>query len=128
MSQQLDNQISIGNPLIIENASEDLDPLLASVLRKEIVKKDGVLKIKLGDQYKDYNQAFKLFVATRLRTPNFNPDIQAFSQVVNMAVSSKGLEEQLLSLVVSVENPTLETEKDQIVSSVADAKEKQSKL
>ena len=49
MSQQLDNQISIGNPLIIENASEDLDPLLASVLRKEIVKKDGVLKIKLGD-------------------------------------------------------------------------------
>lgn len=29
-----------------------------------------------------------------------------------MAVSSKGLEEQLLSLVVSVENPTLETEKD----------------
>lgn len=96
----LENQISIGNPLIIENASEDLDPLLSSVLRKELIKRGNQMKIRVGDTEKDFNSAFKLFVTTRMRQPNFNPDIQAFSQVVNMAVSSKGLEEQLLSLVV----------------------------
>ncbi|CAL6051371.1 Dynein_heavy chain [Hexamita inflata] len=128
LQQQLENQINIGNPLIIENASEDLDPLLSSVLRKELVKKGGLTMIKIGDVEKQYNPDFRLFVTTRMRQPQFNPDVQAFSQVVNMAVSSKGLEEQLLSLVVLVENPTLETEKDQIISSLTDAKEKQSQL
>lgn len=91
--------------MIIENAGEELDPLLASVLRKELVKKANVLRIKVGDTEKDYNPAFKLFVTTRMRQPHYNPEIQSAAQIINMAVSSKGLEEQLLSEVVKVQNP-----------------------
>ena len=76
MQQSLDNQIPIGNPLIIENANEELDPLLSSALRKELFKrKDGTLMIKVGDSSKEYNSSFKLFVTTRMRQPRFNPEI-----------------------------------------------------
>lgn len=54
--------------MIIENANEELDPLLSSALRKELFKrKDGTLMIKVGDASKEYNSSFKLFVTTRMR-------------------------------------------------------------
>lgn len=67
LQQSLDNQISIGNPLIIENASEELDPLLSSVLRKELIKRGNQMRIRVGDSDKEYNPAFKLYVTTRMR-------------------------------------------------------------
>lgn len=123
MMRTLENSIRLGSPVLIENLQDDIDGSVMSVLRKELIKKGGQCTIKIGENEVEYNPDFNLYLATRKRQPNYNPDIQSSASVVNMAVSSKGLEEQLLSLVVTVEDAQLEREKDTIASQLAEGRE-----
>jgi dynein heavy chain len=48
---------------------------------------------------------------TKLSNPHYKPEIQAETQLINFSVTEKGLEEQLLALVVKKERPDLEEQK-----------------
>ncbi|TNJ26530.1 IAD-5 dynein heavy chain [Giardia muris] len=123
MMRTLENAIRLGSPVLVENLQDEVDGSIMSVLRRELVKKGGQYTIKLGDNEIEYNADFKLYLATRKRQPNYSPDVQSAASIVNMAVSSRGLEEQLLSLVVLVENESLEKAKDRVASQLADGQE-----
>ena len=58
----LENAIQFGLPVLLENIGEELDPLLESVLLKQLFKQGGTLCIKLGDSIIEYNHAFKYVV------------------------------------------------------------------
>lgn len=55
----LENALQFGLPVLLENVGEELDPLLESVLLKQVFKQGGAMCVKLGDAIIEYNYAFK---------------------------------------------------------------------
>jgi dynein heavy chain len=53
--------------------------------------------------------------ATRTGNPHYKPEIQAQTTLINFTVTEKGLEEQLLALVVNKERPDLEERKSDLL-------------
>ena len=52
---------------------------------------------------------------TKLSNPHYPPEIQAETTLINFTVTEKGLEDQLLSLVVKKERPDLAKQKEEII-------------
>lgn len=63
--KQLEMALRFGNPVLFENISTEIDPLLDPVLEKNIVNQAGVQYIPLGDQMVEFASEFKLFLTTK---------------------------------------------------------------
>jgi len=57
---------------------------------------------------------------TKLSNPHFKPEIAAQTTLVNFCVTEKGLEDQLLALVVEHERPDLQEQAQQLVRQLAE--------
>jgi dynein heavy chain len=116
----LENCIRVGNPVLLENVEETLDPALEPVLTKAVFKQSGRLLIRLGETDVDYNTDFRFYITSKLPNPHYSPEICVKVTVVNFTVTLQGLEDQLLVLVVAHERPELEEEKNELVVKIAD--------
>jgi len=116
----LENCIRVGNPVLLENVEETLDPALEPVLSKAVFKQQGRLLIRLGDTDVDYSPDFRFYVTSKLANPHYSPEISVKVTIVNFTVTLQGLEDQLLVQVVAHERPELEEEKNQLVVKIAD--------
>ena len=74
-TRTLENAITFGTPVLLENIAEELDPILEPVLQKATFKQQGVEYIKLGDNLIEYSKDFKFYITTRLRNPHYLPEI-----------------------------------------------------
>ncbi|KAJ3375748.1 Dynein heavy chain 2, axonemal [Allomyces arbusculus] len=120
----LESSIQFGVPVLVQGIMETIDPVLDPLLNKSVIKKQGRLIIRLGDKEVDFNPDFKLYLTTKLANPHYSPEIFAKATIVNFAVKERGLEDQLLGIVVRKEKPDLEDQKDKLVTSVASAKKR----
>jgi len=111
-----------GNPVMIENIEEKLDPSLEPLLQKNIVKVSGQNSIKLGDTWTAINPDFKFFITTKLQNPHYLPEICIKVTLINFTVTPTGLEDQLLVDVVKYEKPELEQQRDTLIVQLADFK------
>ena len=116
----LENCIRVGNPVLLENVEENLDPALEPVLTKAVFKQSGRLLIRLGETDVDYNTDFRFYITSKLPNPHYSPEICVKVTIVNFTVTLAGLEDQLLALVVAHERPELEEEKNGLVVKIAD--------
>merc|ERR1719446_1944817 len=114
----LEDCMAFGNPMIIENVEEEIDPVLDPVLNKEIQRKGRNLIIQLSDKECEYSETFSLVLCTKLTNPHFSPEIFAQLTIINFTVTMTGLEQQLLSRVVQMERPELEEQKKKLVEEV----------
>lgn len=57
--RKLENCISFGYPVLLENVGEELDPTLEPLLLKSIFKSGGTLSIRLGDNTIEYSEQFR---------------------------------------------------------------------
>jgi dynein heavy chain len=89
----IDNSIRYGQPVLLENVEEKLDPSLEPLLTKALVKNGGQLCIKLGDQYVPYSNDFKFYITTKLANPHYLPEICIKVTLVNFTVTPEGLED-----------------------------------
>ncbi len=71
----LENAITFGTPVLLENVAEELDPVLEPILQKSTFKQQGVEYIKLGDNVIEYSQDFRFYITTSLRNPHYLPEI-----------------------------------------------------
>lgn len=55
----LENAVQFGNPVLLENIGEELDPSLEPLLLKQVFKSGGVACIKLGDATVEYSKDFR---------------------------------------------------------------------
>eukprot|EP00656_Telonema_subtile_P018040 TRINITY_DN1972_c0_g1_i10.p1 TRINITY_DN1972_c0_g1~~TRINITY_DN1972_c0_g1_i10.p1 ORF type:complete len:4525 (-),score=1414.93 TRINITY_DN1972_c0_g1_i10:97-13671(-) len=105
----VERAISMGNPLLIENLPENIDAVLEPVLSRAIIKRGGMTFIKLGDKDDvEYDQNFRLYLQTKMPNPHYQPEVAAQTTLINFTVTEKGLEDQLLAVVVQFERPDLE--------------------
>merc|ERR1711871_41920 len=105
-----------GKAMIVPGVEEELDPLLDPVLQKEIVKKGRSLYITVADQQMDFDMRFMVYFVTRLPNPHFSPELQAKTTVVDFTVTMKGLEDQLLGVVIKKEKRELEEMLEQVLA------------
>ncbi|XP_031754732.1 dynein heavy chain 3, axonemal [Xenopus tropicalis] len=108
------NSIQFGTPVLIENISEELDPILEPVLLRQTFKQSGMEYIRLGEAVIHYSRDFKLYMTTRLRNPHYLPEVSVKVTLINFVITPTGLEDQLLTILAAEEKPQLEDKKNQL--------------
>ncbi|GFO34548.1 dynein heavy chain 1, axonemal, partial [Plakobranchus ocellatus] len=119
MMRIIETAIRVGDPVLVMDIGEELDPAMRPVLLQETFRKGGQLVMKLGDVEIEFNKNFKLYLATSLANPHFLPGIYLQVNIINFAVTFDGLQEQLLSVVVKQERPMLEKQRTELLESIA---------
>ncbi|XP_073479664.1 dynein axonemal heavy chain 3-like [Aquarana catesbeiana] len=108
------NSIQFGTPVLIENLTEELDPILEPLLLRQTFKQNGVEYIRLGEAVIHYSRDFKLYMTTRLRNPHYLPEVSVKVTLINFMITPIGLEDQLLNILAAEEKPDLEERKHQL--------------
>lgn len=60
MARQIENAIQFGNPVLLQDVMEEIDPILEPVLAKSFIKRGNQTLIKLGDKARLVN-GYKTF-------------------------------------------------------------------
>merc|ERR1719443_1554358 len=66
------------------------------------------MSINVSDQKMDYDPKFSMYLTSRLPNPHFSPELSAKLTVIDFTVTLKGLEQQLLGRLISMEQKSLE--------------------
>jgi dynein heavy chain len=115
MMRNLENAIQFGQPVLLENVGEELDPSLEPLLLRSTYKQGGVEMIKLGDNVIEYSKDFRFYITTKLRNPHYLPEVATKVTLLNFMITPEGLEDQLLGIVVAKERPELEEERQALI-------------
>ena len=111
----IERALEAGDSVLVENMGESIDAVIMPVVTRAFFKKGRSMYVKIGDKEVEYAPGFKLFLHTKLSNPHYPPEIQAETTLINFTVTEKGLEDQLLALVVNKERPELEETKTQLI-------------
>ncbi|XP_078503488.1 dynein axonemal heavy chain 14 [Lissotriton helveticus] len=116
----VENAIRFGEPVLLQDVAEMLDPSLKPILSKEIYRRGGQDYIKIGDSEIEYNHNFRLYLTTQVPNPHFLPAVCIMVAIINFTVTFKGLQDQLLSSVIIHEQPQLEQQRCHLLESIAE--------
>ncbi|XP_072570592.1 dynein axonemal heavy chain 11 isoform X2 [Paramormyrops kingsleyae] len=102
----IEQAVVTGDPVLIENLEETIDPVIDPLLGRHTIKKGRYIQV--GDKECHFHPNFRLILHTKLANPHYKPEIQAQTTLINFTVTRDGLEDQLLAEVVNLERPDLE--------------------
>ena len=125
--KQLELAIQYGFPFMFENLDEYIDPVIDSVLEKNV---QGTTRkiVRLGDKEVEWDDNFRLYMTSKQANPHYTPEIAGKTMIINYSVTLQGLSDQLLNVTVRHERPDLEEQKEQLVIEMSDNKAQLAKL
>jgi dynein heavy chain len=106
--ETVEHCIENGIPLLIENLPEEIDAVLDPVIARQTIRRGRNTYVRLGGKEVPLDPKFKLYLQTKLSNPHYRPEVATQTTLVNFCVTEKGLEDQLLALVVGKERPDLQ--------------------
>uniref|UniRef100_A0AAY5E9K0 Cytoplasmic dynein 2 heavy chain 1 n=1 Tax=Electrophorus electricus TaxID=8005 RepID=A0AAY5E9K0_ELEEL len=110
----LELAVRFGKTLIIQEL-DGVEPVLYPLLRRDLIAQGPRYVVQIGDKVIDYNEDFRLFLATRNPSPFIPPDAASVITEVNFSTTRSGLRGQLLALTIQQERPELEREKTRLL-------------
>lgn len=119
MSSQLEASISVGNPVIFEDATETFDPMLDPLLAKQIEKKGSEMSIKFGEQLINFSPDFKFYITTKMSSPHYSPEVCVKVTMLNFMVTKDGLLDQMLNMIIKIENEKKYEQRNQLIEQKA---------
>uniref|UniRef100_A0A4W3JMI8 Dynein cytoplasmic 2 heavy chain 1 n=1 Tax=Callorhinchus milii TaxID=7868 RepID=A0A4W3JMI8_CALMI len=90
---------------------DGVEPVLYPLLRRDLIAQGPRYIVQIGDKIIDYNEEFRLFLATRNPSPSIPPDAASIVTEVNFTTTRAGLRGQLLAVTIQHEKPELEERK-----------------
>jgi dynein heavy chain len=87
----LENAIQFGSPVILENVPENLDPILDSILLRQVTIISGVATIRFGDTTLEYDHKFRLYITTKLSNPHYPPELCVKVNLLNFMATAEVL-------------------------------------
>uniref|UniRef100_A0A672LVI5 Dynein heavy chain ATP-binding dynein motor region domain-containing protein n=1 Tax=Sinocyclocheilus grahami TaxID=75366 RepID=A0A672LVI5_SINGR len=94
---------------------DGVEPVLYPLLRRDLMAQGPRYVVQIGDKVIDYNEDFRLFLATRNPSPFIPPDAKSVITEVNFTTTRAGLRGQLLALTIQQEKPELESKKTKLL-------------
>lgn len=113
--KDVEEAITKGKPVLLENVGETIDPGFNSILERNIIKQKGTHFIKFGDTLIEYNNDFRFYITTCMRNPHYLPETAVMVTLLNFMITEQGLREQLLATVVVQERPDLQQKKESLI-------------
>ena len=113
--------VRFGKTIFVQEV-DAVDPMLVPVLRKDLSRQGPRMAVRVGDKMVDYNDGFRLVLATRSPSPGILPDVDSLMTTVNFSVTLSGLEGRLLGLTIQHEKPDLEQTKTTILKAEEELK------
>jgi len=108
--------IQMGGQLLLESVGNEIDAILEPLLSRAVIKRGrNAMIIRIGGEEIDYDPKFQLYLQSKLPNPHYRPEIAAQCTIINFIVTPEGLEDQILAMVVNVEKPELEQQKQELV-------------
>ncbi|XP_008299945.1 cytoplasmic dynein 2 heavy chain 1 [Stegastes partitus] len=117
----LELAVRFGKTLIIQEM-DGVEPVLYPLLRRDLIAQGPRYVVQIGEKVIDYNEDFRLFLATRNPSPFIPPDAVSVVTEVNFTTTRAGLRGQLLALTIQQEKAELETEKTRLLQQEEDKK------
>ena len=100
--------ITYGRPFLFEKVENYIDPVIDPILEKLTFTQQGATYIMMGDKAVEWDVNFRLYMTSKLANPHYSPEVSGKCIIINYSVTMKGLENQLLNVVVGKERPDLE--------------------
>ncbi|CAF1153283.1 unnamed protein product [Adineta ricciae] len=117
--KHLEMSIKYGFPILFQDCDEYIDPVIDNVLEKNIRGTEGRQFVVLGDKEVDYDPSFRLYLTSKLPNPRLTPAHFGKSMVINYTVTLKGLEDQLLAVIVKNERRELEEQRERLIQEMS---------
>ncbi|GAA6059654.1 hypothetical protein JCM10212_004157 [Sporobolomyces blumeae] len=112
--KNLESALRFGTPLLIQDV-EYLDPILNTVLNKELRRAGGRVLIRLGNQDIDFSPSFTMFLSTRDPSVEFAADLNSRVTMVNFSITRASLQTQSLAQVLRVERPEIDRKRSDLL-------------
>ncbi|KAM0726763.1 Dynein axonemal heavy chain 10 [Formica fusca] len=119
--KQVELAIKYGLPVLLQDVDE-IDPILDNILSKNIQTAAGRTFVIIGNKEIDYDPGFRMYLTTKMTNPVLDPAVYAKAVVINYMVTTAGLENQLLSVVVRIERPDIEEQRETLILETSENK------
>ena len=110
----LENALRFGYPILVQDV-EKIDPIMNSLLNKEIHKQSGRNLIRIGDKEIDFSLTFNMFMITRDSSCHFTPDLCSRVTFLNFTITPSSLQNQILDIVLKNERPEVNQRKEELI-------------
>lgn len=110
-------------PILVQDV-EKIDPVMNSVLNKEVQKVGGRLVMQVGDKEIACNGTLTLFMFTRNANALFTPDLCSRVTFVNFTVTPSSLMSQCLNIYLKSEREEVDKKRNDLLKLQGEFKEK----
>jgi len=115
--------LQYGVPVLVQDV-EKIDPVMNSVLNKEVQKVGGRLVMQVGDKEIACNGELTLFMITRDQNALFTPDLCSRVTFVNFTVTPSSLMSQCLNIYLKSEREEIDKKRSDLIKLQGESKEK----